>query len=163
LYYPVTVAGGLTGGTSVVVYPAMAPSGTINGINWFPIGHQDDGAGFGAVLTGWFNAFTARNYVFATKSDDGSRLYVDGNLVVDNGNDHSANETILNTWYLMPGLHKLTVNFYENGAGPSAVTAFLDPGLIPTDAPTPVPIPNTLFLFAPVLLGLAGLRRRFSN
>jgi hypothetical protein len=153
-YY--TVSGGLGG--SNIVYPSMAPSGIINDMNWFPIGSKDDGIGFGAQLTGWFTASVERSYFFATNSDDGSCLYVDGSLVVDNGNDHGE-ELIFNYLTLAPGVHKVVVNFYENGAGPSGVTAFVDPGLAPANAPA-VPIPPAFLMLGSGLLGLFGIRRK---
>jgi hypothetical protein len=155
-YY--TVSGGLGG--SNIVYPAMAASGIIDDMNWFPTGSYDDGIGFGAQLTGYVTASTARDYFFATRSDDGSCLYIDGIKVVDNGNDH-GDKLIFNYLTLTTGIHKVVVNFYENGAGPSGVTAFVDPGLAPANAP--VPIPPAVLMLGSGLLGLFGIRRKITQ
>jgi hypothetical protein len=149
-YY--TETGSLPG--SSVVYPVMAPS-TINAEDWFPLGAS---TGFGAVLTGYFTAGLDRNYYFTTYSDDGSKLYIDGVEVVDNGGEHGL-EYKYNYVYLTAGIHKVVVNFWENGVGESGVTAYLDPGLIPTNAPT-VPIPPAILMLGSGLLGLFSIRRK---
>lgn len=152
------MTGGGIGGTNIV-YPAMAPGGVLNDA-WYPYGSPDDGSGFGAVLTGWFTVYTARDYVFATYSDDGSRLYVGDTPVVFNDGDHESQWSV-GTLYLTPGTYKAVVNFYENGSGPSGVTACIDPGAVPTEAP--VPVPSTMILLGSGLLGLAGFRRNLKN
>jgi hypothetical protein len=147
-----TETGSLPG--SSVVYPVMAPS-TINAEDWFPLGSD---TGFGAVLTGYFTAGLDRNYYFTTYSDDGSKLFVDGVEVVDNGDEHGP-QYEYNYAYLTAGIHKVVVNFWENGVGESGVTAYLDPGLSPTNAPA-VPIPPAILMLGSGLLGLFGIRRK---
>ncbi|GAA0645009.1 PA14 domain-containing protein [Salarchaeum japonicum] len=52
-------------------------------------------------------------YTFATTSDDGSRLYIDGQLVVDNAGDHSVQKASGDV-YLTAGQHDITVTYYDN-------------------------------------------------
>ena len=56
-------------------------------------------------------------YTFQTRSDDGSRLYIDRQLVVDNDGDHSA-ASVAGQVVLSAGKHEITIIFYERGPGP---------------------------------------------
>lgn len=56
---------------------------------------------------------TPGNYIFYTSSDDGSLLYIDGFLVVDNDGDH-ANQERNGTINLTAGTHEVITGFYEN-------------------------------------------------
>ncbi len=60
-----------------------------------------------------FTTATANSYVFTLGSADGGRLYVDGNILIDNWNDHLYNyrTTLL---YLPAGNHSIRVDYYDN-------------------------------------------------
>ncbi len=53
-------------------------------------------------------------YQFTAAADDGVRLYVDDELVVDDWSDHPA-RTVSGTKNLVTGHHLVTVDYYENG------------------------------------------------
>jgi hypothetical protein len=53
-------------------------------------------------------------YTFATHSDDGSWLYVDGTPVVDNGGGHAA-KTAQGTVTLDRGVHEIFVKYFQEG------------------------------------------------
>ena len=53
-------------------------------------------------------------YKFQTESDDGSRLYIDKTMVVDNDGLHGMTKKE-GTIRLKVGWHKITVTFFENG------------------------------------------------
>lgn len=57
--------------------------------------------------------FEAGNYTFRTNSDDGVRLYVGGELVIDNWTDHAAtiDEVSLE---LEEGNHEIILEYYDN-------------------------------------------------
>lgn len=59
---------------------------------------------------------TAGEYAFKTISDDGSMLFVDEELVVDNDGDHGSRE-VEGSATLAAGGHRITIVFYENGGG----------------------------------------------
>ncbi|MGO9463821.1 MAG: beta strand repeat-containing protein, partial [Isosphaeraceae bacterium] len=80
---------------------------------------------------------------FATTSDDGSMLYVDGNAVVDNNNFQSAFQAT-GMADLTPGLHTIDVEYYQGGGG-----AIMDAQWDPTGGTNFVDIPNSAF-FEPV-------------
>lgn len=56
------------------------------------------------------------NYTFRTRSDDGVRLYVDGNLVINNWTDHAATDDDSAPIALIAGQrYPVVMEFYENG------------------------------------------------
>jgi hypothetical protein len=56
------------------------------------------------------------DYTFYTRSDDGSRLFVDGERVVNNDGIH-APQTDSGTVTLSEGTHDITVTYFENDGG----------------------------------------------
>ncbi len=84
----------------------------------------------------------AGEYSFYTTSDDGSRLYVDGQLVVDNGGLHGPEEKS-GTVRLAVGGHRLTVTFFEQGGGEVVTAAWQGPGVTKQEIP-----PEVLFHLA---------------
>ncbi len=64
-------------------------------------------------------SFSAGTYRFSTTSDDGSRVYVDGNLVVNHWSDHGAT-TLTGNISLTAGTHRVKVEYYEAGGDASA-------------------------------------------
>lgn len=63
--------------------------------------------------------FSTGTYKFTTLSDDGIRVYVDNDLVIDQWNDHA--ETIGDTNVAIEaGVHTIKVEYYENGGGATA-------------------------------------------
>jgi hypothetical protein len=71
---------------------------------------------FGVVWTGYISAPRADQYRFATTSDDGSRLFVDDRLVVDNGGPHSR-ATQSGTITLSRGSHRVRLEYTQFGGG----------------------------------------------
>lgn len=82
----------------------------------------------GAVFAGYVNVDTIGIYRFYTTSDDGSRLFVGGQLVVDNDGLHGMVEQ-WGTVALEPGLHELRVDFFEAGGGAGLIVEFEGPGI----------------------------------
>jgi hypothetical protein len=73
-------------------------------------------AAFSVTWTGSFMLFRGGRYVFATVSDAGSRMFVDGRLIVDNWGQH---ETQLATGavQLAPGVHAIFMEYFKAGSG----------------------------------------------
>ena len=61
-------------------------------------------------------AFNAGDVTFTVNSDDGSRVFVDGNLVVDNWGDHGP-ATAKATVPLTAATHRVVVEYYEKAGG----------------------------------------------
>ncbi len=76
-------------------------------------------------------AFTAGNYRFYVRSDDGARLWVDSQLVVDRWSDPAT--VHFGDAYLTGGKHAVKLEYYENG-GVAEVELWWEPIAIQTDA-----------------------------
>ena len=68
------------------------------------------------------------SYTLWTSSDDGSRVFLDGNLVVENGGVHGAQEKS-GTVELKAGDHVLKVEYFENDAGAACHFGWQGPGI----------------------------------
>ncbi len=78
--------------------------------------------------------FDSGNYTFTTISDDGVKLWVDGNLIIDKWNDHGP-ETDTANIQLSNGNHNIKMEYYENSGGAVAKMSFSK-----TDSGLPAPI-----------------------
>lgn len=78
----------------------------------FSLGMQDNNDYFAFKYESYINITSAGTYKFYTSSDDGSRLYIDGNLVVNNDGAHSTSEKS-GSVVLQPGIHSITVTYFE--------------------------------------------------
>lgn len=65
---------------------------------------------------GWINVPSTDVYNFSTMSDDGSRLYIDGKLVVDNDGLHSPTEVRASA-PLAAGWHRIRVQWFNKSGG----------------------------------------------
>ena len=75
-------------------------------------------------------------YKFYTNSDDGSKLYINDDLIVDNDGDHGTIERA-GSIDLKKGLHKITVDYLNAGGGAWLDAFYKGPGIpkqiIPAD------------------------------
>ncbi|MEZ4953244.1 MAG: metallophosphoesterase [Saprospiraceae bacterium] len=85
-------------------------TGVANKVNLEKIGHRDNQ--FAVVLEGFVDLPKTGTYQFFTRSDDGSKLYIDGELVVDNDGDHGAFWEY-GTTILEKGKHRLRVEYFD--------------------------------------------------
>jgi len=74
--------------------------------------------GFSARWQGSFN-FDAANYTFSMTIDDGARLYVDGNLVLDQWRDEYPT-TYTASKAMTAGSHQIKLEYYNNAGGGTA-------------------------------------------
>ncbi len=79
-------------------------------------GPYQGGDGFGLVFDGYLMVPKDDIYFFFLRSDDGSRLIIDGETLIDNDGLH-APETRSGEIALAKGLHKIRILFFENDGG----------------------------------------------
>ena len=84
--------------------------------NAFDISVAAQGNNYAIRFTGFVNIETAGEYGFTTSSDDGSKLYADNKLVVDNDGIHPP-ASKSGTVQLTKGIHRITVDFFQGGGG----------------------------------------------
>ncbi|ELR73750.1 Putative secreted glycosyl hydrolase [Fulvivirga imtechensis AK7] len=92
-----------------------------------PVLHFDEASHIGRVrdniyieFNGFVDAPETSNYVFRLVSDDGSRLYIEDKLVIDNFGFHGP-EARDGEVYLQKGLNKIKIEFYQ-GLGGAALS-----------------------------------------
>lgn len=77
---------------------------------------------------GWVQIATAGEYTFHLASDDGSKLFLDGKLVVNNDGEHAVVQKSGKVT-LKPGPHKLIVDFAQLGGGAELRVEYEGPGI----------------------------------
>jgi alpha-L-fucosidase len=92
---------------------------------------------FALSYTGYITVESRGVYTFALTSDDGSRLFIGEDLVVDNDGLHGP-RTVLGRMALEAGTHPITVEFFQRSGGQELEVAYSGPGvdtrIIPSSA-----------------------------
>ena len=84
---------------------------------------------FGFVFEGFINISTAGNYTFYTKSDDGSKLYINHQEIVNNDETHGMRERS-GSLYLQAGSFPIKVTYFERwGTGEGLTVSYQGPGI----------------------------------
>ncbi len=81
---------------------------------------------FALAYTGKFGVKQGGEYKFTLLSDDGSRLYIDGRLVIDNDGIHGPGEAEA-TVALKPGVHSIRVEYFQGPRYEIALQLFVTP------------------------------------
>ena len=112
--------------------------------DWGDPGGPDPAVGddtFSAKWAGEVEAVFTETYTFYTRSDDGVRLWVDGQLLVDNWTDHSATENRGQIDLVAGNTYSFQMEYYENTGGAIAELRWSSPStpkqLIPQAALSP--------------------------
>jgi len=109
-----------------VDYDALVPVRTEVATSFFEgLAHREDGYGF--RFRGAIDVPASGRYTFYTTSDDGSMLYIDGALVVDNRGQHGPVEAEGEVT-LTAGGHALEVTFFEHMGGDELSVRWKGPG-----------------------------------
>jgi len=89
---------------------------------------------FSIRFTGFIELPTTGTYTFYTTSDDGSKLFINGNEVVDNDGDHPAEERN-GSIALTAGTHTITVLYYDSSGQESLSVSYMGPSITKTLLP----------------------------
>ncbi|MDA3926248.1 MAG: PA14 domain-containing protein [Kiritimatiellae bacterium] len=99
-------------------------------VNQFPEGFDAyEDSNFVVYYSGLFFAGTAGTYGFATVSDDGSMVFIDGDVAVDNNGNQSytlADTNAVGEVLLSKGYHEIVIAMYE-AAGDQGLSVYLTP------------------------------------
>jgi hypothetical protein len=86
----------------------------------WPNGEPDPAVGadnFSVRWTGEVEAAFTETYTFYTNTDDGARLWIDGQQLVNDWNDHGATENRGTIDLVEGNTYSLVMEYYENGGG----------------------------------------------
>ncbi len=101
-------------------------SGVTSQLGLDEIGHRENQ--FGVVLEGYVEIPETGLQTFFINSDDGSKLYINDELIIDHDGDHSAIKKTGQT-ILAAGKHKIRVEYFEAGGGQFLQAGLMDPKL----------------------------------
>ena len=133
--------------TALPNFATLTPvnTGLLNNITLTGITNR--GTNFAVTYDGFISITTAGKYTFYTSSDDGSQLFIDGTLIVNNDGGHSATEKsgVINS--LSAGLHKIRVTYYQATGGTALTVSYAGPNItkqaIPSSVLTRIPVNAT--------------------
>lgn len=108
--------------TSLPDFDLLTPTATGIAHN-FDIGLRQRDDYFAMRFTGYFDIQSVGGYTFYLSSDDGSRLYIDGVLLIDNDGQHSVTEES-GYKYLLTGRHSITVEYLEYDGNNSLLVSY---------------------------------------
>ncbi len=83
---------------------------------------------FGLVLSGKIDIPKAGDYTFYLRSNDGSKLFIDNQLIVSSDGLHGAIEKPGSLW-LSKGKHSLIIHYFQAGGGYLLETSISGPGM----------------------------------
>jgi hypothetical protein len=109
-------------------FPALTP---VKGGHIYSFGFEGIEAPefeFALRISGFLEIANEGEYVFYTVSNDGSRLFIDNNLVVDNDGGHTALERS-GTLFLTRGRHSIVVTYFQQGGGKQLTALYEGPGV----------------------------------
>jgi len=89
---------------------------------------------FALRFTGYLGIENAGDYTFYTSSDDGSQLFIDGGLVVDNDGLHEVQEQA-GVVSLSSGYHEIVVTMFEADGGEILETSWAGPDTVGAKVP----------------------------
>jgi hypothetical protein len=101
--------------------------------------------GFMVAWTGYLRITNAGNYTFQVRIDDGARLWVNSNLVIDSWTDKPPTDVMSGAVALAAGYYPIRLEFYENGGGEECRLRYSGPDssnqmvIIPSAVLSPVP------------------------
>ena len=81
------------------------------------------------MWTGQIQAMTTGTYTLTTNSDDGVRVYIDGNLVIDNYTYHAPTYNSGTVNLVAGEKHSIVIKFFQGGGGSILQLFWAAPGI----------------------------------
>ncbi|MEO6949695.1 MAG: PA14 domain-containing protein, partial [Ginsengibacter sp.] len=103
----------------------------------FDISQANRSTSYSFNYTGYINVPTDGQYTFYTASDDGSSLYIDNILVVNNDGLHGWTEQS-GVIGLQSGKHAISVGYFQQGGAQNLSVSYSGPGISKQDIPSSV-------------------------
>jgi len=147
-------------GTGVVTLPYAnenfyAPNGT---------GSNDSTFYQAAILSGTLSAPTPETVTFTLSSDDMAFVYLNGQIVCDDGGVHGVSAVTCTSSTISGSNNTLELFYVDLDPSGAALNFSINTLGIDTNPTSTTPEPSTLLLLGSGLLGLAGVaRRRFGS
>jgi chitodextrinase len=101
----------------------------------FKLDPRTQNDGFAFIYEGFINIPTTGSYTFYTSSDDGSRLYVNNALVVNNDGTHGCSEKASSVISLSAGTYPVKAMMFEDGGGECLTVSWQGPGISKAEIP----------------------------
>ncbi|MES1249442.1 MAG: PA14 domain-containing protein, partial [Chitinophaga rupis] len=119
--------------STLAAIATTTPTSTGTSTN-FSLGVTTATANFALSFSGNLNIQTAGSYAFYLNSDDGSNLYLDGALIVNNDGLHNVLQkgVVLN---LTAGSHPIRLDYFQGTGGQTLSLAYAGPGITKTPIP----------------------------
>jgi autotransporter-associated beta strand protein len=111
---------------------------------------------FSVRWTGFVRPTTSETYTFYTVSDDGVRLYVNGQLLIANWTDHGPTEDSGSIALVAGQKYEIRMEFYENGGGAQAMLSWSSPSVAKAIIPQSA-------LFRPATIAVADVSQSEGN
>ncbi|MEP9411190.1 MAG: hypothetical protein HRF42_07255 [Candidatus Brocadia sp.] len=94
---------------------------------WDYEGEKPISSPFSIIWKGYIDIQTPGTYTFKLTSDDGSWLYINDTLIVDNGGLHAI-RTVAGKHALEKGRHKIMIKYFDGGGGAVFKLSWIPPG-----------------------------------
>lgn len=105
----------------------------------FDLAPRDQDDNFAFRYRGFITLPAAGDYTFSLRSDEGSALWLDGTLVVDNDGIHSNSlEKSGLVSIATPGRHAIELRYFERDGAQSLVASYAGPGIVKQTIPASV-------------------------
>ncbi|MGB7304480.1 MAG: RICIN domain-containing protein [Burkholderiaceae bacterium] len=94
----------------------------------FSLAPRNRATSFGFRFDGLLRIDVPGNYTFYSSSDDGSQIFINGTLLVDNDGIHVLRERQASV-NLPAGLHSIRVSFFQQGGSSGLTVSYAGPGI----------------------------------
>lgn len=87
---------------------------------------------YGIRFTGKLEVKTEGEYSFRVSSDDGARLSIDGNVIVNNDGSHPPGDGVIGRYGFKPGQHQFQLDYFQGDGGAAIYVSWEGPGFSET-------------------------------